>query len=326
MNPPIATTLALIEDSLHPLGVALKSIKSYNGHAVFVRDKHYHNLAATVAMYYPRVNAKRHEFARSDIQNHSIDLLSTAVGETFTTKQSTLIPSKMNRNHVVYGIYIALPAAHEAVLQIAFDKLFGALPSADIIDEAWQSCQDEITTSLGDLAVANPASIIEVCKLTTPTTPNAFVLKWDLMDSSHVARHDYGELRHFISTFEHTIEPLITQYGGHISGYDGDSQDIVVPLPDSIDRNDPRAVKAFAAHVIMPLINKIRIAHSTIAPEYTPLMRIRLGVGLGHIHTTTLGEETGPILWAISDKMKMRAGSSDIFTLCIDSSAKGYIK
>lgn len=322
MNPPIATTLALIEASLLPLGSALKPIKSYNGHAVFMRDKHYRTQAATIAMHYPRVNAKRHEFARTNIQHRSIDLLSTTVGETFETKRSSLTKSKMNRSHLVWGIYIPLPADHEAVLQIAFDKTVGSPPSPAVIEKVWESCQDEIITSLHNIAVLNLPSIAEACKLSVPTTPNAFVLKWDIMDSSHVARHDYGELRHFISTFEHTIEPLINYYGGHVSGYDGDSQDIIVPLPPELDRNDTKAIKDFATQTVQPLINKIRIAHETISAPYIPVMRIRLGVGLGAVATTLLGEETGPVFWSISDKMKMRAGSSDIFTLCLDSSVK----
>ncbi len=322
MNPPITTTLALIEAGLHPLGAALKPIKSYNGHAVFIRDRHYTGLAATVAMHYPRVNAKRHEFARANVDGRAVDLSSSTLGTTFETRQSALLPSAMNRQHIVWGVHIPLSGTQEAVVQIVFDKTAGTPPSLGTIEKAWESHETEIVTPLKDLAALNLPSLIEACRLGAPSTPNAFVLKWDVMDSSYVARHDYGELRHFISTFEHTIEPIVDYYGGHIAGYDGDSQDIVVPIPSDIDRNNPREIKAFAARAITPLIDKIRIAHATIAPDYTPVMRIRLGVGLGSVQTTLLGEQTGPVFWSVSDKMKMRAGSSDIYTLCLDDSVK----
>ncbi len=326
MNPPIATTLALIEQSLRPLAEALAHIKSYNGPVVYIRDRHHPDLAGVIASYPARVSAKRLEFVRRNIEHRSVDLHASTLGETFATKLSEIKPSCMNRHHIVWGVYVPLPGGHEAVVQLAFDKTIGGAPALGTIETAWETCRDEIITALHSIAIYDTASLIDACKLDVPATPNAFAIKWDIMDSSHVARQSYGELRHFITTFESVIEPIISHYGGHVSSYTGDAQNIIIPIPEAIDRNDTKALSRFATSHITPLIDKIRITHATLANTYSPVMRLRLGVGLGWIETSQLGEETGPILWDIASKMKMRAGSSDIFTLCLDTSVKNILQ
>ncbi|MBP7760516.1 hypothetical protein KA093_01835 [Candidatus Saccharibacteria bacterium] len=325
MNPPITTTLALVQLSLRPLAEALGHIKSYNGPVVFVRDRHYTDRAAVIASYPARVASKRLQFVRSTIEGRSVDLTASALGETFTTKQPSLQQSRMNRQHIVWGAYLPLPNNHEAVIQLAFDKTIGAAPSLATIVKAWDDCRPEIVEALQALATLSVPSLIDACRLNVPVTPNAFVLKWDIMDSSHVARTNYGELRHFITTFESTIRPLVEFHGGHITSYRGDAQNIILSLPTGLNRSSPRELTTFARRHVTPLIDKIRIAHETIAQGYNPVIRLRLGVGLGAIETSQLGEETGPILWDIASKMKMRATSSDLFVICVDDSARDYL-
>ena len=325
MNPPLATTLALIEASLRPLAEALSHIKSYNGPVVFMRDRHYPDRAGAVASYPARVAAKRLQFVRSTIEGRSVDLTASALAETFASKQSSLLPSRMNRQHIVWGAYIALPGDQAAVVQLAFDKSVGAAPSVATIEKAWFACRDEISDAVHDLAMRDLPSVIDVCRLNVPTTPNAFVLKWDIMDSSHVARANYGELRHFITTFETALRPQVSFYGGHIPSYRGDAQNIILPLPPELDRNNPHEISTFAQTRLAPLVDKIRLIHSTMLPNYSPAMRLRLGVGLGFVETSQLGEETGPILWDVSAKMKMSATNGDLFTLCIDDTARDYV-
>lgn len=325
MKPPISTTLALVEDSLRPLGAELSPIKSYAGHVVFVRDKHYRNLAGAVASHVPKIGSKRLQFARDAIYGRAVDLTASTLGETFTSKVVKLQPSQMNPSHLVWGTFFTLPDQNEAVLQIAFERIAGAPPSEARIAEIYANHEEAITHSLQDLAIADTPTIIEACKLDASATPNAFALKWDVMDSSHLARTNYGELRHFITTFEYTIAPIVSYYGGHISSYGGDSQDIVIPIPTSINRNSQKELKKFAQQTIKPLLDKIEIAHTSLSINYQPNIRIRLGIGIGAVETTLAGEETGPVLWDIASQMKMRAGSSELFTLCLDDSIKDLL-
>ena len=41
MNPPLSTSLALLDATLQPYAIALSAIRSCNGIVVFMRDKHY---------------------------------------------------------------------------------------------------------------------------------------------------------------------------------------------------------------------------------------------------------------------------------------------
>lgn len=325
MHPPIAATLALIELSLHPLSEALRRVKSYNGAVVFMRDRHHTDQAGVIASHAPRLSARRLEFVRSAIEHRSVDLTSTTLGETLRTKHSALLPSRLCRQHLVWGAYVALPGQQEAVVQLAFDKTAGAVPSIATIENAWQTHKDEIIVHLQTMAALALPSVINACKLDVPVTPNAFVLKWDIMDSSHVARHDYGELRHFITTFESTLLPVVNYHGGQITAYAGDAQTIIVPIPPSVDRTATKALRTYVSSTVAPLIDKLQTIHATIAPSYDPVMRLRLGVGMGWVETSQLGEVTGPILWSIGSKMKMRASSSELFTLCLDDSVRSIL-
>ena len=118
----------------------------------------------------------RLQFVRDTIEGRSVDLTASALGETFASKQSSLLlPHEPSTYRL--GAYIALPGDQAAVVQLAFDKSVGAAPSVATIEKAWLACRDEISDAVHDLAMRDLSSAIDVCRLNVPTTPNAFVLK-----------------------------------------------------------------------------------------------------------------------------------------------------
>ncbi|MFZ1812198.1 MAG: hypothetical protein WAU02_01565 [Candidatus Saccharimonadales bacterium] len=325
MNPPLSTHIAMIETSVWPLVEDLASIRSCNGAVVFMRDGFHRDDAVALSSVEAAVAEDRLEFVRSAIEGHRVDLNASTLGTTFTTHISKIEKSRMNTDHLTWGGYIDLPNDHEAVVQLAFVKN-RALPTPTQLDKIWSKHRSEIAHSLIALTTYDTVSIADEHRTLVPVTPNAFVIKWDLANSSQTVATAYGDFRHFITTFEYALSALVPYHGGTIASFTGDGQNIVIRLPGDIDPNDQHAIATFGHDTVLPLIDKIQRAHESLAAHYPVIMRLNLALGLGHIETSQHGEVTGPIFWKLSSKLKSLSVSGDMINIVLEDAARSVLE
>lgn len=323
MNPPLSTSLALLDAALQPYAIALSAIRSCNGIVVFMRDKHYRNQAVCIASVAPDIADKRLEFVESVIEGHRIDLTCSTVGETFESKVSKLQPSRMNPNHMVWGVYISLPGKHEAVVQLSFEKTTN-LPNTATLEKIWAEYKDEIIHNLEPFSKFQSVSLADECRALPPTTPNAVVIRWTIANSGQKALSHYGDFRHFMTSFKYATKALVSHHHGMVATEAIDGQTIIVHLPESVDPCQLKSIRNFASSQILPLIDKIQRAHRSLAENYHPEPCLNLVIGVDHIERSQHDDLTGPVFWRIDNKLRVLASSSHFVNTIIEDESKKY--
>lgn len=307
--PPSAARLKPAQNELElaitPLVEGLSDVPSFNGAVLFVADHWHRQSAGAVALVHtPGLSDERLHFTNANINNRRVDITATTVGQTFQTRQSRLSPSRMNPDeHTVWGAYMTPGHNEAAVLQLAFDNSL-PLPSEEVLASAWEPYSTIINDATEALIRADldRTSLANDLLLDTPVTPNAFVIKWDITRSTKMVHHQYPLFRQYLDELERSINALTETYSGRIVAYGGDGQNIVIDIPEGIDRTNLAEIGAFGARTAAPLTRAILEAHAQIASSYAALRpNIRVGLDLGHTELSELGEETGSVFWSAAE-------------------------
>lgn len=190
----------------------------------------------------------------------------------------------------------------------------------------WQHYRDDIAHSLQPLATYDTPSIADEHRALAPVTPNAYVIKWDIANSSQSVASNYGDFRHFLTTFEYALSALVPYHGGVVTSFTGDGQNIVIRFPGDIDPNDHVAIATFGHTTVLPLIDKIQRAHESLTIHYRPTMRLNIALGLGHVETSQHGEITGPIFWQLSTRLKSLSVSGELVNFVLEDSARATLE
>lgn len=305
--PELNAAAESVASALAPLVEALAEFGKFNGAILFVPDGHHTGTAgAATVVHAPGRSARQLEFARRHIQGHRVDLRASTLGDMFREPGSSYLPSRLNpRSHQVFGLSIGPASRPHAIVQLAFDvRAPGELPSIERIRDVHADHTPVVHAATGELLRAGKElrSISDALLLSTPTTPNAYVIMWDVVESTALARLDYGWLRHYLNTFGGQVAQLVEAAGGNIAGHRGDGQNIVLPLPADFDRADHAALEQFVATQALPLVHQIEAAHAAIGAPMG--IKIRLTHGLAHVESSYLGEATGEAFFRLAQALK----------------------
>ena len=307
-NPRLHAALESVHEATRPIVASLGRVASFDGVVLFIRDRHYTDTAASVAAVNTEAQGNaRFDFQNANINGHRVDLSSSTVGDTFRTKTSEFAQSKMNPNqHIVWGAPVP-GAEDDAVLQFAFSPQYGSLPDSAILDSEWDKNKHSISNSAITLLEISRslASVSDELLLDVPTTPNAYVLNWDLNGSTGVAESNYPILRHYLNYAGRRFEGIVSDAGGALLNCAGDGQVYRFDLPSpEVDRNDPYTMGRYGDTVILPAARALFTAHNQLAAHYKPYIGpIRIGIELGCYEMTSLGESS-PSLWSIAKSLE----------------------
>lgn len=323
MKPPLETYLALLEAALQPLANALSGTTSLNSVTAYVKDLKYPAVAAPVVTIYGRhATKKRLEFVQTAIEGRQINLSSSVLGDIFRSKQSRLHKSRLNPSQTIWGGVIATSEG-AAVIECRFDTRTGRLPTEAAMTNAWQEYKDDIRSAMTPI-LKHAESLSDALYLNVPITPNAFVIKWDVADSMHYASRHYGDLRHFLLSFQHIIRRLLPS-GARLLPLDGDGQYIIIPLPDKLDPHSAKELRVFARQVIPPLLTRLEYAHQTLSDISTQPIRLHLGVGLGYVEITAWNDDISPAMWEINSKMRAASGGTHLVNISYTPTARAVL-
>lgn len=297
------TIVRAVSEALHPFVNALINEPSFVGTAVFFKDGWHQDTAGILTMVYASKRSRKQlAFSKQAIASHRVALDATTLGETFAaeTTDLTLKQSRMNPHHTVWGVYMKIDAQHEFVVQSAFDLRFGPPPLVEVLVKKWHSVAEQFHTAVLPIDTLDVPSLSDSLELDVPTTPNAYVIKWDVTQSTRHVQRTYPAFRTFANRYESAVNAIIRSEGGIIASYTGDGQNIVLPLPADVDPNNLEAIQAFEQTAVRRLVKKLTTAHSTLPRRYP----LRFAVGAGYVESSHHGEATGPIFWKLSSLLK----------------------
>lgn len=310
--------VALIDNAMGPLVKGVSKIPSFISAALFVKDQLYQHEASTVSVVSaPNIHKDDVEFMDRSLKKRRIDLSSTAAGHTFLTHQSELAASRMNpAHHITWGVYAEPTPGHAAVLQLAFDRKKADLLNEEIIAATVHPHLSRIWAIAGLLTdeAIKKESLADELMMNIPATPNAYVVKWDSIHSTEMVTSHYAPYRHYLKQFMRATIRLTEAYSGEVTSHQGDSQDIVIPLPATIDKANLQQVGIFGRDAILPFVRDVTTTHNTIAARYPGLApKIRIGIGLGYVEQLHAMQTTGPVFWELASALKAHGSNEPAF-------------
>lgn len=300
---------AMIDASLQPLVDKLSKTSPFISAGLFVKDNFYKNEANTASVVNtPVVPFEFIEFTENSVRGHRIDLTSTVLGKVFTTRESRLEVSKLDpKHHITWGVYAEPTPGQQAVLQLVFDRQQAHVIDETLLPQLVHPTLSPIWRSTGLLMqeAEKETSLADELLLDIPATPNAYIIKWDVLRSTELIKKNYPLFRHYLLQFELAIQRFVIQYGGRITEYEGDSQNIVIDLPRTIDRSNLVAVGNFGRSTALPFAHHIINFHRSLALHYPELApNIRVAMGLGYAEQVATGEVTGPVFWELAGLLR----------------------
>lgn len=313
--------------ALQPLHDDLQDVTpSFDGIVYFAVDQWHKNNANAVAEAQPKSDdTERFAFYKENISGRRIDLGATALGTALTLKEPTLLQSRTNPDrHVTWAQRMVIDNSIAGGLQAAFNKDFGPVPTdTQTIESVWKKHARTVRDVAGEfhLLSGKTDSIGDTLELLAPTTPNAFIVSWDLDKSTHAAQSHYGALRNYLidvkELFTEQTQPLST----HVHDT-GDGQDITIWLPREVDRSSAASLRDFGDSTILPLLDQLSLAHhsfvedtSSEQPNYTDLNpQIHFAVGLGYVERDKRNEHTSQEYWPIATLHKESLTQETTFT------------
>ena len=255
------------------------------GAAIFVESSE--NIGVTLAIANPgSVTEGTLAFQGKNVTGRKIDLEVAAVGETLNGTKPELGESTMNPNHLVAGRRLH-EVAGNAALQLAFSAQHQ--PSTEQLATLWDYFQpliDKIPGPLetihNTLAKTSDISLADALAAQPPTPPNAFIVTWDISNSTEQAATNYGQLDQTLSLLNHSIQQITPSYGRRVIQDLGDGQNIIIPIPPA-ERLSSKAIHELGISALLPFLADLK----SIFDEQQ--IRGRITADVGRVDTVARG-------------------------------------
>ena len=300
-----------------------ESPESFDGLVTFVTDMwHVESASAVATIQPPSSDEERFAFYKKNIENNRIDLAATAFGDAMKQSEPHYLRSRMNpAHHTTFAPRVVIDGRVSGGVQAAYNTTYGQPLSEKKLTSIWQIHTPIIENILQDFNTLSASdkvrSIGDTLELLAPTTPNAYVISWDMAGSTNMALSEkrYGALRNYLldakGIFNHLTSPYTSDYHDN-----GDGQDMIIWLPESVDRADQQQIGAFGHEVVIPLLRNIEMAQlELVATDYKDIgPHIRFAVGLAHIEKNHFEGRTSRELWEIDQVMNVAPRSTIGYT------------
>ena len=300
-----------------------ESPQSFDGLVTFAIDRWHEKSASAVATIQPPSGDEdRFEFYKKNIESNRIDLSATAFGDAMKQSEPRYLRSRMNpKHHMTYAPRSIVDGRVVGGVQAAYNTSYGTPLSENTLKKIWQKHTPIIENVLQDfntLAASDKVrSIGDTLELLAPTTPNAYVISWDMAGSTNMALSEkqYGALRNYLldakGIFNHLTSPYTNDYHDN-----GDGQDMIIWLPESVDRADTQQIGEFGHEVVLPLLGSIEAAQKELVDaDYKDIEpRIRFAIGLAHVEKNHFEGRTTRELWEIDQVMNIAPRSAVGYT------------
>lgn len=294
---------------LQPVATAIgREMPAFEGFALFVQDPYHEDSAGAITQVNaPHVDYHHFSFQESAVTGRRVDLSVSTLGKTFKSGIYELAESRMNpEHHLVAGIHVPEAAGKRAaaVFQMAFTKGVGkaSIDLARIKERHWATIEPKclpLLETLSQEARNYPTgSIADPLRLHVPITPNAFVINWDVSESTKRAITDYPELRDELTLLADDYAKILADptYRTSLINGQGDGQRLILDIPPKA-RLSPDKIRELAKTSLYPLVEKLE---ATAAENGLP---VRIAIGIGRAEKTNLGP-SGMVFFEVSDTSK----------------------
>lgn len=252
-------------------------------------------------------NARHEKYRQENLDGRLLNLSTSALGRQIKyLKESPYLSSQFEAS--LLGSYrgkhmtwaprpIMRGDKPVAIVQFAGDVTRGPLPDQDDLEKKWSGFQSNFTelgNAFHDISLQYGESLQNTLELLPPSTPNAFVVRWDIDNSTESATGPrYGALRNYSREWRQLIKDATAGYS-NIALNEGDGQNVVFWLPHDVDTADPSRVSQFKTKNIDPIMLDITKRRKDIDKNY-PELSVSITAQAGYIETDPDGTIDGPV-------------------------------
>jgi len=249
----------------------------------------------------------RLEFSKDNISNRRIILSQTALGAALGGNKPQFMASYMNKNHAVWAHPLFTDGEQTAAIQLAFTMNQNPnwnYPGNDDVEKVFKRHAEplnEVAQVLAELSVKT-SSLSKSLEIQPPTTPDAFIVSWDVINSSfNVLSDRYATHEAYLEAWKAERQKITETYNATVLDR-GDGEHIIVPI--KADLNNPGSIKAFGKQNMHPLIEELGATHAAVAQAYAPAIfpKIALRVGVGNFENN---QSDLPTSQAITETVKL---------------------
>lgn len=257
----------------------------------------------------------RLEFSKENISNRRIILSQTALGAALKETKPQFMASYMNKNHAVWAHPLFTNGEQTAAIQLAFTMNKNSswnYPGNDEVETVFKRHQEplnEVAQILAELSIKT-TSLSKSLEIHPPTTPDAFIVSWDVINSSfNVLSDRYATHEAYLEAWKAERAKITQTYNATVLDR-GDGEHLIVPI--KADLNNQGSVKEFGKQHIHPLIEELRATHAAVAQAYAPAIfpKIALRVGLGNFENN---QSNLPTSQAITETVKLARYEPETF-------------
>ena len=265
----------------------------------------------------PELKAFRSEHIHK-VQGYAVDLGVSGLGRQLRTlmgngSSSVFETSRLGSYRHRHQVWAPRPIFHGdtpvIVPQLAFDTQRGTTPDQEKLEAIWDMHSSDfapLAASVHDLIHDTPLRLHRSLELQPSRTPNCAVIRCDLNGSTRLALSSkYGAMLNFLEQWEKVVKDA-TENIPNVTTGEGDGQNIIVMLPESVDSADPDQVLAFQENTIGPIVRALKDGQRHLAEAYPDLRpNMSIATELGYVEQSTNGSSLNTrALWAVSRDTK----------------------
>lgn len=307
---PLEAPLGEVRASIEPIVYNIGDFPGLVGAALIVPDQVHKGSVNVVSIVdAPDADERLLKFNRDNVIWRRVDRGSSSGGLALDSRRSGISRSVMNPEaHLVYNRYLRIGLRGSAVLQLTVDTTEARVDQEKFAAIGEQLMVKDVKAAVRELHKAAKAggyrSLGDELELGVPVTPNAFVAMWDVAGSTEMVRDNYGAFGNYYQRLGLSVMELARWHGAEVVTKKGDGQNVVLHLPNYVDRNSPKSIANFGMSHAVPLLEDIKAANDEAAKFYVPKPDIGVGLGLGYIDVMQTGEVNGPAFWDAYSDMK----------------------
>lgn len=342
-KPYVQSLQAEANTALTPIGEELSATTpAFDGITLFWPDyrqtgPHHATVADIATAQLPhREKDRRFSFYQNNVAGHHIRLGGTALEQTLIEGTASWRKSRMNPNHMTFGAPVFVDDKPIAIMQSVFNPRYGHLPSSVGLASFWNHHRDtfrEMSEGFRKIDT-RVESIGDTLELEVPTVPNAYILSWDLFNSTKLTSRAYPATNNLLVDTKDLFATIISdslasddtdKTSSQPYDYDdtGDGTNFLLWLP-SYNQSD---ITAFGNDIVMPLAQKLREAFvERIVPNYPDLKpMVRFSVDLGSVMQDFVRYDTftSPSFWN-SDTLLKRTKKP--FAIALSKAVKNQLR
>lgn len=328
----VESTLADIAESTASLNESLSyTTNEYDGHVIFS-----HAPGEPVALPLATVDAYetdrfRHAFRDEHIAGRRLLLKGTTLGKALANPSEAQYGVSAIETEMPQMVYTERLIHEDAVVgavQYSFTPVekggyLENIPDEDIVARLTHQARKD----LGHLAarIAHLQSTGKeygplglAMEYDTPVAPNAYVVRWDIKDSTTMVRNNYKALDAFANhahIFLHRLgedyqKRYRTDQFGIEKVYDnqGDGAYIILPLPSSHNPYDTQVLSDYHTYDAAPFLNDARAGLEAISAQYFPDIRpsVLVSGDFGYVEENGIQRLKSKTMYELSGQKKSR--------------------